>query len=65
MPSFPIHVIQDGANFYVSDPAGNEIHSLTRHAPFKVLDFDMEAATRARKWFIDLCSKNQRIVWES
>lgn len=65
MPAIPIYVMQDGADFYVyRDAALTEyIPSLGRTAPFKVSDFDMEAATRARKWFIDLCSTRQVIHW--
>lgn len=65
MPSFPIYVTQDGADFYVyrDEELTQYVPSLGRTAPFKVLDYDMEAATRARQWFIELCSTKQTIHW--
>jgi hypothetical protein len=65
MPSFAIFVMQDGADFYVYRDSAQEhpIPSLNRTAPFKVLDYDMDAATRARDWFVNLCSRGQTINW--
>lgn len=51
------HVMQDGADFYVFDSPDAENLLMVRTAPFKVLDFDMEAASRARKWFEGLCNQ--------
>jgi hypothetical protein len=46
-----IYVRQDGADFYIfSDPEG-KVLIRTGSAPFKVPDFDMDAAKRARSWF--------------
>lgn len=48
------HVYQDGADFYVhSDPEGDNL-LMTRTYPHPVKDWDVEAATRARAWFIGL-----------
>jgi len=63
MPANPIHVSQDGADFYVYRDDKRKDLLLTRTAPFKVNDFDAEAAGRARKWFTELCSARQQIIW--
>lgn len=46
-----ISVIQDGADFYFRIPGVREAQVNT--APFKVADFDMKAAKKARNWFIE------------
>lgn len=63
MPSFPIYVIQDGADFYVYKDRACEDLLMTRTSPFPVLDHDIPAAEKARKWFIGLCSSQQVIHW--
>lgn len=63
MPSFPIYVLQDGADFYVYKDAECEDLVMTRTSPFPILDWDVEAASRARKWFIGLCHHAQVIHW--
>lgn len=48
-----IYVRQDGADFYVySDPKGKRF---IRHcsAPLHIKDWDLDAAEKARKWFMD------------
>lgn len=60
-----LYVQQDGADFYIYlTPACNQLHA-TRSAPFKVSDFDMEAANRARIWFLQLCfeAAKRNLVW--
>jgi len=51
-----IYVLQDGADFYAFWDKACEKPMLTRTAPFKVRDFDVEAAEKARAWFKNLCS---------
>lgn len=65
-----IWVIQDGADFYLytrdpNTPAeGIGLTSARRpflyalSAPMKVEDFNLEQATKARRWFIDYCDSN-------
>jgi hypothetical protein len=66
MPSFPIYVLQDGPDFYVYDSpvlrSENLVESLCRTYPHPV-GLDLERAMEARKWFIQLCSRNQVIHW--
>ena len=63
MPSFPVVVMQDGADFYIYDSEEMDKLVMTRTYPERVTDFDMDAARAARKWFIELCSANQQIRW--
>lgn len=60
MADLVYHVMQDGADFYVFDAPDCEKLLMTRTAPFKVADFDMDSAMRARKWFTELCSVKTR-----
>lgn len=47
-----IYVYQDGADFYChSDEACHDLVQVVS-APFRVSDFDLEAAMKARSWFI-------------
>jgi hypothetical protein len=43
--------IQDGGYFYLVNTDGEVSVPFT--APFKVLDHDMDAAKRARAWFLE------------
>lgn len=47
------YVYQDGADFYIHDDEDCENLIRNETAPFKVGDFDMAAAMKARSWFID------------
>lgn len=65
MKELKFYVQQDGADFYVYlTPACNQLHT-TRSAPFKVSTSDMDAANRARLWFMQLCSEaaKRNLVW--
>jgi hypothetical protein len=48
-----IWVLQDGPDFYIYERERCEMNDYVRHctAPFKVSDFDLAAAKRAREWF--------------
>ena len=56
-------VFQDGADFYIteSDDFGAEF---TATAPFGVKDHDIEAAERARVWFLNTYT-NYNFTWEA
>lgn len=54
------HVMQDGADFYVHSDAEGENLLMTRTYPHPVKDWDVEAATRARVWFIGLLSEKSK-----
>ena len=63
-PADFVFASQDGADFYVSREDNPEPERIT--APFKVGDFDMEAAKRARDWFIAKMAEDGLLVeWES
>ena len=46
-----INVTQDGAEFYYSIPGVKGVQTAT--APFKVADFDLKKAQKARRWFVE------------
>lgn len=56
-----IYFEQDGSNFYLygskhAAECGDSLETVT--APYRVKDSDMEAANKAREWFIaDYCTK--------
>lgn len=53
------YVNQDGADFYLHDSALAERVDEVVTAPVHVSDYDMAAATNARKWFTQVwCPKN-------
>lgn len=59
-----VNVHQDGADFY-GTPVGNDWARHIWTAPFKVHDFDMPAAERARAAFIAWCAEQGiAIEWE-
>lgn len=61
-----VQVFQDGADFYVTEMDECEAtHTAT--APFKVLDSDMEAATKAREWFVSVYApaNKYQLHWEA
>ena len=63
-----VYVRQDGKDFYLyrKDPntapmRESEPLHYALSAPMEVRDFDLEAATRARRWFLDYCDSNNYI----
>lgn len=54
------HVMQDGPDFYIHSDAEGENLLMTRHYPHHVKDWDMEAAVKAREWFLGLLNAKSR-----
>lgn len=60
-----IFAMQDGADFYFSYQPDVETFAMVESAPFSVTDFDMDAATRARSWFLEnIAGDGRKVVWQ-
>ncbi len=61
------YIMQDGADFYIhEDPDCEELVSVAS-APFRVRDFDMNGATKAREWFVQsgCLAATDTIQWDN
>ena len=57
------YVTQDGAVFYVSrDPSGAPIDDVYEY-PYRVRDSDLDAATAARIWFLEMVSSHDEFIF--